>query len=122
MMYLTASALLLGIALALPAAAAGEPERAVATASATAEDLDELVGKPADIAPSAYLYRADRLADQNDPEGWILVLRHAGLALDRPGPGGGGGRRCGLPKGPLLRPRRPWTSHFTECPTLCQRR
>jgi hypothetical protein len=44
------------------------------------------VGEPADLAPSAYHYRADRAADQNDPESWILVLRHAGLPLDRPGP------------------------------------
>jgi len=44
------------------------------------------VGQPADIASSAYQYRADRPADQNDPESWILVMRHAGQALDRPVP------------------------------------
>lgn len=51
-----------------------------------AASLDTLVGKPADIASSAYQYRADRPADRNDPESWILVLRHAGAAMDRPGP------------------------------------
>ena len=55
-------------------------------AGAEGKGLAALVGKPADIAPSAYSYRADRPADRNDPEIWILVLRHAGLALDRPGP------------------------------------
>ncbi|HXP62021.1 MAG TPA: hypothetical protein VN829_16110 [Dongiaceae bacterium] len=52
----------------------------VATA-APAEDLD---GQPADIAPSAYLYRADRKAEENPPEAWILLMQRGNLPFDRP--------------------------------------
>lgn len=31
-------------------------------------DMDKLVGQPADIAPSAYQYRADRKPEDNPPE------------------------------------------------------
>ncbi len=37
-------------------------------ASASAENVTALVGQAADIAPSAYLYRADRKAEENPPE------------------------------------------------------
>ena len=47
-------------------------------------DLEKLVGQPVDIAPSAYQYRADRPADQNPPESWILLMQHADLAFNKP--------------------------------------
>jgi len=49
-------------------------------------DLEKLVARPANIASSAYQYRSDRPADQNDPESWILVMRHVGMPLDKPSP------------------------------------
>ena len=51
-----------------------------------ASGLANMAGQPADIAGSAYQYRADRAADQNDPESWILVMQHAGQAIDQPKP------------------------------------
>ena len=39
---------------------------------------------PADIAPGAYKYRADRPADLNDPESWILLMQYAKQPFDRP--------------------------------------
>ncbi|MBM4030988.1 MAG: hypothetical protein FJ291_04290 [Planctomycetes bacterium] len=41
-------------------------------------------GQPADVAPSAYLYRADRAPEQNPPESWLLLIQHAGLPYDKP--------------------------------------
>lgn len=41
-------------------------------------------GQPADIAPSAYQYRADRTADVNPPESWIGLMKFAGLPLNKP--------------------------------------
>src|SRR5258708_33432993 len=49
-----------------------------------AMELAKLVGRPADIAPSAYAYRADRKMDENAPESWILLMQHGGLPYDRP--------------------------------------
>ena len=49
-----------------------------------AEELDELVGQPADIAPSAYMYRADREPAQNAPESWLALMRYAGMPLNKP--------------------------------------
>ena len=46
--------------------------------------LAALVGKPADIAPSAYLYRADRKAEDNPPESWVLLIQYGNLPYDRP--------------------------------------
>ena len=46
--------------------------------------LETLVGRPADIASSAYQYRADRKPEENPPESWILLIQHAGLPYDRP--------------------------------------
>ena len=43
-----------------------------------------LLGRPADVAPSAYEYRADRGPDQNPPESWILLVQYAGLPYDQP--------------------------------------
>jgi len=37
-----------------------------------------------DIAPSAYLYRADRKAKENPPESWFALMRYAGMPFDRP--------------------------------------
>ncbi len=47
-------------------------------------DLDQMVGQLADIAPSAYLYRCDRPADQNPPESWIGLIQYANLPFDKP--------------------------------------
>ncbi len=47
-------------------------------------DVDKLVGEPADIAHSAYLYRADRGATENPPEAWVLLMQHANLPFDEP--------------------------------------
>ena len=47
-------------------------------------DVDKLAGQPADVAPSAYLYRADRPAEKNPPEAWILMMQHANLPFDQP--------------------------------------
>jgi hypothetical protein len=57
--------------------------RALAAGPAPVE-LDKLTGQPADIAPSAYLYRADRRAEENPPEAWILLMQHANLPFDQP--------------------------------------
>ena len=43
-----------------------------------------LVGKPVDIAASAYQYRADRKPADNPPESWLAVMRFAGQALNEP--------------------------------------
>ncbi len=47
-------------------------------------DLAALVGKPADIARSAYVYRADRSPEQNPPESWILLMQYANLPMNQP--------------------------------------
>ena len=47
-------------------------------------NMDELAGQPADIAPSAYLYRADLRADENPPEAWVLLMQYANLPFDQP--------------------------------------
>ena len=52
--------------------------------SPAAADSSALVGQPADVAPSAYLYRADRKAEENPPEAWILLIQYAGLPYDKP--------------------------------------
>ena len=46
--------------------------------------LADLVDRPADIAPSAYQYRADRKAEENPPESWFALMRYAGLPFDKP--------------------------------------
>jgi hypothetical protein len=47
-------------------------------------DLDKLAGQAADIAPSAYLYQADRPTQENPPEAWVLLMQHANLPFDQP--------------------------------------
>jgi hypothetical protein len=46
--------------------------------------VDKLKGKPANVASSAYLYRADRAAEDNPPEAWVLLMQHASLPFDQP--------------------------------------
>ncbi len=46
--------------------------------------LAALVGMPADIAPSAYQYRADRKPEENPPESWLALMRSAGLPFNKP--------------------------------------
>ncbi|PWU12922.1 MAG: hypothetical protein C5B50_20420 [Verrucomicrobia bacterium] len=55
-----------------------------ALAGAARENLDALAGQPADIASSAYLYRADRAPEKNPPEAWILLMQYAGLPFEKP--------------------------------------
>jgi hypothetical protein len=55
-----------------------------ASAAPSVRDLAAQVGQPADIAPGAYLYRADRPATQSPPESWIGLMQYAGLPYDRP--------------------------------------
>ena len=43
-----------------------------------------MTGQPADIASSAYLYRADRKAADNPPEAWVLLMQYANLPFDKP--------------------------------------
>ncbi|HTQ10260.1 MAG TPA: hypothetical protein VMI31_09335, partial [Fimbriimonadaceae bacterium] len=40
--------------------------------------------KLADVAPSAYQYRADRKPEANPPESWIALMHYAGLPLNKP--------------------------------------
>jgi hypothetical protein len=47
-------------------------------------DLSQLAGRPADIAASAYQYRADRAPRENPPESWIAVMKYAGQPLNKP--------------------------------------
>ena len=47
-------------------------------------DFTALVGQPADIAPSAYLYRADRKPAENAPESWLALMRYAHQPLNQP--------------------------------------
>ena len=51
---------------------------------ATQADSRDSVGQPADIAPSAYRYRADRKPAENDPESWLAVVRYARQPLNQP--------------------------------------
>ncbi len=63
---------------------AGQASAGLIPQPVTPAALEKMVGQPADIASSAYQYRADRAADQNAPESWILLMQHAGQAIDRP--------------------------------------
>jgi hypothetical protein len=51
---------------------------------ASPADFRALVGQPADIAPSAYLYRADRKSAENAPESWLALMRYAHQPLNKP--------------------------------------
>jgi len=55
-----------------------------ALAAAQRTGMDTLVGQPADIAPSAYHYRADRKPEDNQPESWLALMRYANLPLNKP--------------------------------------
>ena len=66
-------ALLLGMLAGVLSAGAVDTEKV---------SMDRLVGKPADIAPSAYQYRADREPDENPPETEFLF---AALGHKKPG-------------------------------------
>ena len=83
---LGACGLVLVIIFALSADAAEQTPVGPGPQPTSPADLLKMAGQPADIAASAYQYRADRPADQNDPESWILVMQHAGQAIDRPVP------------------------------------
>ena len=63
---------------------AGAVWAGVAAAGPVSAQVDKLLGQPADIAPSAYLYRADRRAEENPPEAWVLLMQHANLPFDQP--------------------------------------
>ena len=52
--------------------------------SVSSAEADALIGKPADIAPSAYLYRADRKPEENPPEAWVLMIQYANLPYTQP--------------------------------------
>ena len=65
----------------VPLVFAADPSAAPAASQAHPESL---LGQPADLAPSAYLYRANRKAEENPPEAWILLMQFAQLPLDRP--------------------------------------
>ena len=54
------------------------------SARAEQPDVEKLVGQPADIASSAYQYRADRGADLNPPESWLALMWYAGQPLNKP--------------------------------------
>ena len=45
--------------------------------------LEELVGQPADVAASAYQYRADRKSRENPPESWLGLMKYARLPFDK---------------------------------------
>jgi hypothetical protein len=51
---------------------------------ASPADFDALLGQPANIAPSAYLYRANRKPADNAPESWLAVMRYAHQPLNQP--------------------------------------
>jgi hypothetical protein len=50
----------------------------------TAAELSAWAGQAADMAPYAYQYRADRNADQNPPESWVMLMQYANLPYDKP--------------------------------------
>lgn len=73
-----------GIALATLAAqlvSAADPSM---TGNAARPELDAREGQPAEIAASAYLYRADRPPEENPPESWILLMQSANLPFNEP--------------------------------------
>lgn len=56
----------------------------LAGAGLPSDDLSQVAGQPADIAPSAYAYRAGVKPEANAPESWILLMQYAGLPYDKP--------------------------------------
>jgi len=57
---------------------------ALGTERDTTPDLNELVGQPIDIAPSAYRWRADCKAADNSPESWLALMHYAKMPLNQP--------------------------------------
>ncbi len=57
---------------------------ALCLTAAQAADAFAQPGQPANLASSAYQYRADRTSEHNPPESWILLMQYAGLPFDRP--------------------------------------
>ena len=52
--------------------------------AATEAELAAWAGQAADMAPYAYQYRADRKADDNPPESWVMLMQYANLPYDKP--------------------------------------
>ena len=48
------------------------------------QDFGSSVGTSADIAPSAYRYRADWKAEDNPPESWLALMWYAHQAMNKP--------------------------------------
>ena len=71
------------VAVDIAAGAASALEKPALTPPPT-QDFRSLVGTSADIAPSAYQYRADRLAGDNPPESWLALMWYAHQALNKP--------------------------------------
>lgn len=81
------SALTIAIAMdlnLLPAAFAAQPEMGKAAPEPSGPQLQQRLGQPADIASSAYQYRADRRPEDNAPESWLALMRFANLPLNQP--------------------------------------
>ena len=76
--------LLVGMAMTVSMVTAGEPQSGAATGIVAAAELERLVGQPADIASSAYQYRADRRPEENPPESWLALMRYANVPLNKP--------------------------------------
>ena len=74
--------LTLAAAMALWIAEAANGAEASPAEQTAAVDLAKLVGQPADIAPSAYLYRADRRIQANPPETSFLFAGAVGHERD----------------------------------------
>jgi hypothetical protein len=72
------------MAVALWSAPCADAADDTAAAGTEKTHLDRLVGQPADIAPSAYGYRADRRPEENSPESWIGLIQYAGLPFEKP--------------------------------------
>ncbi len=54
-----------------------------ADTGASRADFQALIGQSADIAPSAYIYRADRAPAQNAPESWLALKYYAHQPLNQ---------------------------------------
>jgi len=78
-----AVAVALGLGL-LSVAPAAQPQDAKAARTLSRAELENLVGRPADIASSAYHYRADRRSEDNSPESWLALMRYANMPLNKP--------------------------------------
>jgi len=72
------------VAMVLLSAQFAHAANEAAAANADIAALARLAGQPADIASSAYSYRADRKAEENVPESWVLLMQYANLPFDKP--------------------------------------